>query len=147
MQDKTEGNGVGERTLADNMPNEHSENNADHEGVMFTALRKGFVQAQQHKQREFEMSTSVVEIYNERAVDLLSNRQELQIRHRRVHGFYLEGLKRAVCSDVAEATEVLKRALAYRFVVLMLPRQNCSACTALAWPYTCACSGVLEHTR
>lgn len=89
----------------------------DGEGVMFTALRKGFIRAQEHTQREFQMSTSVVEIYNERVVDLLQNREELPIRHRRCRGFYLQGVKRIVCTDVAAATEVLKQALAYRFAI------------------------------
>lgn len=147
VQDKSEGASVEERTLGVLSTNDDSDSNAADDGVMFTALRKGFLQAQQQEHREFEIATSVVEIYNERAVDLLNNRQELQIRHHRVNGFYLQGMKRTVCTDVAEATQALKRALAYRFAVPMLSRNHWSECTASTWTYTWASSGVPEHTR
>lgn len=111
MQDQGEDELVREGTSI--AVNDAAESNND--GVMFTALRQGFFKAQQQTQREFQMCVSAVEIYNEQVVDLLNNRQELLIRHRRDHGFYLQGLRRTVCSDITQATSVLKRALAYRF--------------------------------
>lgn len=124
IQDKVDSQDLACDPQTSSSPKDAPESSSDEEGIMFTALRQGFVKAQQQTEREFQMSTSAVEIYNERVVDLLNNRQELQIRHRRDRGFYLQDVRRTVCTDVAHATKILKRALLYRFRV---PRAGCNS--------------------
>ena len=83
-------------------------------GLLPEAVHQAFALIPAVPHRCFEVSVSVLEVYNERASDLLAGGRGVAVRQSRREGFYAEGLKRIVCRSADEAWAVLRDALAHR---------------------------------
>ena len=90
-------------------------------GLLPAALRHAFQLLPCVQDRTFEVSVSVVEVYNERASDLLAGGRSALVRQHPQRGFYVEGLHQVACRSADAAEGVLKRALIHR----------CSCCSSL----------------
>ena len=90
-------------------------------GLLPAALRHAFQLLTCVPDRTFEVSVSVVEVYNERTSDLLAGGRSALVRQHPQRGFYVEGLHQVTCRSADAAEGVLQRALIHR----------CSCCLSL----------------
>lgn len=86
-------------------------------GLLPKALDEAFDQMKSRTDRKFEVSVTVVEIYNEVVSDMLSQQRSaaVTVRQDKNQAFSVENVTKVICGSAAEANKLLYRALPHRY--------------------------------
>jgi len=85
-------------------------------GLLSASIRAAFVQLEGASERTYEVSVTVLEVYNESISDLLGRRHNTVLRQDAAKGFYVQGLRRVVCRSAEHTEAVVAKALLHRCV-------------------------------
>ncbi|GAQ90501.1 Kinesin-like protein [Klebsormidium nitens] len=101
------------------------------DGLLPRALHEAYAQMKSGQAEggvQYNPSMSIMEIYNEKVVDLLASAKSepLPVRHSSSRGFYADGLLLLPCPTIQDAVKALRRGLARRSV----RAQQMNACSS-----------------
>ncbi|KAH1173678.1 hypothetical protein KIL84_017517, partial [Mauremys mutica] len=81
-------------------------------GIIPVVCEELFKPIQNQKNKQYQVTFSMLEIYNEQVIDLLSETKKpggLKVREDQQQGFYVDGLKRVACDSYAQIERLMEQ--------------------------------------
>ncbi|XP_039386730.1 kinesin-like protein KIF28P [Mauremys reevesii] len=81
-------------------------------GIIPVVCEELFKSIQNQKNKQYQVTFSMLEIYNEQVIDLLSETKKpggLKVREDQQQGFYVDGLKRVACDSYAQIERLMEQ--------------------------------------